>query len=244
MKPLTRLLLISAATISLTGCASNGFSFADLFSAPSESEEQMQESVTPPPAPQDTGIRYRAERREMLTQQAKSAQRQQVVYYQSPNTLYYPKFSHKSLTDYAEQLSMELVKNGRQLTTQSRVGVASFVNLDAQLNDAGALGNQLAELLISEVQSFGVPVVDFKLTNAISVGAAGDMVFSRDAQRLASSMALDFVLSGTLIRNEKGVRVNARIVDLSSKVVVSSATLLIPHFVVDSLQPNIIVVSD
>jgi TolB-like protein len=98
--------------------------------------------------------------------------------------------------------------------------------------------------MIAEVQSFGVPVIDFKTTDFISVGSAGDLVFSRDAKRLKGQQPVDFVLSGTMIQNEKGVRVNARIINLQSKVVVSSASIMIPHFLVDSLQPNYVVLGD
>ncbi|WP_343861010.1 FlgO family outer membrane protein [Aliiglaciecola litoralis] len=214
------------------------------FSAPGESEPDMQPS-TEPETDIDSGAQYREELKKRIAQRkVNSASRSEVIVYRPPNRLYQPDFSHKSLADYAEQLTMDLVKNGRMLNTQSRVGIASFVTLDHHLQYAGALGNQLAELLITEVQSFGVPVVDFKMTDKIAVGVAGDMVFSRDARRLAAGQNIDYVLSGTLIENEKGVRVNARVVAMESKVVVSSATLLIPHFVVQALQPRFIAVGE
>ena len=103
------------------------------------------------------------------------------------------------------------------------------------------LGNQLAEMFIGEVQEYGMSVVDFKLTGGINVQADGDFVFSRDSRALARELAVDYVLSGTLIENEKGVKVNARIVSMNNRVVVSSASLFIPHFVVEQLNPKYVV---
>ncbi|WJG08299.1 FlgO family outer membrane protein [Aliiglaciecola sp. LCG003] len=228
----------------LSGCASSDYSFADLFSAEEEPVVEVSEpKVNSAPSP--SGLRYRADSRQMnainrFDNESQSA----ITSYRSPPSLYKPAYSHKSLIDYAEQLTMELVKNGRYLTTHSRVGVASFVNLDAGLKQTSALGNQLSELMISEVQSFGVPVVDFKTTDNITVGPSGDMVFSREAAKLADNLTVDYVLSGTLIQNEKGVRVNARIIAMDSKLVVSSASIMIPHFVVQSLQPSFVQLSE
>lgn len=243
MKAIGNLIFSCAVLSGLTGCASNDFSLAQWFSPAEEqqAEPEVKEVMVEQP---DAGVVYRAEAKARAQQMAQQPKDSQVILYRRSTKRFQPAYSHKSLADYAEQLTMELVKNGQQLNTQSRVGIASFVNLDHALQHAGALGNQLSELLIAEVQSFGVPVIDFKTTGAILVGEKGDMVFSRNANRLANTLAVDFVLSGTLIRNDKGVRVNARIVDMQSKVVVSTATLIIPHFVVDSLQSNYVVVGE
>lgn len=245
MKAIGNIVFSSALIVALSGCASNDFSLANWFAPPEEQAQQTAPEVKSMSTEQpDAGAVYRAEVKAKAAQMAQKKENNQVILYQRPTNRYQPAYSHKSLADYAEQLTMDLVKNGQQLNTQSRVGVASFVNLDHKLQHSGALGNQLSELLITEVQSFGVPVIDFKTTGAISVGTRGDMVFSRDASQLASNLAVDFVLSGTLIRNDKGVRVNARIIDMQSKIVVSTATLIIPHFIVESLQPNYVIVGE
>ena len=52
---------------------------------------------------------------------------QEVIQYRIPNTLYSPKFSHKSLSDYAEQLTMKLMNDGRTLSMDSLIAVTTFV---------------------------------------------------------------------------------------------------------------------
>ncbi|MFA3789759.1 FlgO family outer membrane protein [Aliiglaciecola sp. SL4] len=235
--------LFACILVVLSGCASSDNALVHWFSTPEPPVEAPVVQVEEGPNP-ETGLGYRADSRAKMLNADSSNKQQSIAIYRAPNSLYQPAFTHKSLSDYAEQLTMSLVKNGRQLNTQSKVGVASFVNFDKTLKQTSVLGNQLAEMLIVEVQGFGVQVVDFKTTDYIGVGANGDLVFSRDARKLSNKLNLDYILSGTLIRNEKGVRVNARVVSMDSKIVVSSASILIPNFVVKSLQPEYVIVGE
>jgi len=158
--------------------------------------------------------------------------------WQAPSTLFRPSFSHKSLEDYAAQLSMQLLRNSAGMKKDDLIGVASFVRLDRSLQQTDILGNQLAEYFISEIQQFGLAVVDFKMTSAVKVTQRGDFVFSRDSLELAQDLKMDHMLSGTMIDKAKGVQINARIISLDSRRVVASASVLIPHFIAESLRPN------
>lgn len=239
-----RLVFILLTGLFLSACANSNFAMPDWLSSSDETEQApaVQQNK---PAAIDEGALFREKLKAKVARNGApqpQQNQQDMVVYRTPNTLYSPSFSHKSLADYAEQLTMNLIHNGRNLPLDSLVGVTTFVNFDQSLNNSSALGNQLAEQLMSEMQSYGVAVADFKAMDQIMVNSAGDFVFSRQAQQLSSSMSVSYVLSGTLIRNEKGVRVNARVVDIQSKRVVSSASLVIPHFVVKSLQPSYLVV--
>jgi TolB-like protein len=185
----------------------------------------------------ESGFHYRQESRD--TQQIVDQTVGQKIYL-TPRTLYRPSFTHKSLADYTQQLAMELMSNSHELSMESLIGVASFVELDETLLTSSVLGNQLGELLIGQIQRYGMSVVDFKTTGNVLIDRTGDYAFSRNTEKLAQRTGLDFVLSGTLISTEKGVKVNARIINLGSKVVVSSGSLMIPHFVVEELQPKFV----
>ena len=158
-----------------------------------------------------------------------------------PMHSYKPNYTHKSISEYAEQLAMELMLQARQLDAKSRIGVASFVALDASLQQTNALGNQLAESFIREMQAYGIQVVDYKIMNRIRVGQEGDHIFSRKRFKLRRA-DMDYVLSGTMHRNEKGVRVNARIVSLDNQSVVASAKGFIPHFIVNEVVPEYVLI--
>ncbi len=231
--------LVALFSLALTGCATNSIHLPDWFTLTQEQTPETQAKELPQKSQQelDNGLMYRPE------PVAAENQQEGIVVFQTPNELYSPSFTHKGLADYAEQLAMQLVDNARGLTSQSLVGVTSFVNFDSTLQNADVLGNQLAELFIGEIQQFGVSVVDFKTTNTILVQPSGDYIFSRDTYELADEMGMDYVLSGTLIRNEKGVRINARIIALDNRRVMSTASVIVPHFVVEELSPRFISIS-
>lgn len=184
----------------------------------------------------ENGFHYRQESRDAQQVVAHAGEK----IYLTPRTLYRPSFTHKNLSDYTQQLAMELMSNSHELSMDSLIGVASFVELDETLLTSSVLGNQLGELLIGQIQRYGMSVVDFKTTGSVLIDRTGDYAFSRNTDKLAQRTGLDFVLSGTLISTEKGVQVNARIINLGSKVVVSSSALMIPHFVVEELRPKFV----
>lgn len=158
--------------------------------------------------------------------------------WQPPPHSYRPAYTHKLLGDYAEQIAMKLVENMRYVTVNTPVAVASFVDLDSSLGRTNILGNQMAESFITELQEFGIPVMDYKTTGVIHVGQNGDYVFSRNTGELKQNLGIKYVLSGTMTYNDRGVILNVRMVDMLTKVVVASTKGFIPQFVVDSLYPS------
>ena len=158
--------------------------------------------------------------------------------WQVPASVYSPRVTHKLLSDYTEVMAMKLIENMKYVTPSAKVAVTSFVELDNNLQTTSVLGNQLAESFMQEMQAFGLSVIDFKSMGKVMVTANGDFTFSRDKSVLAHTPDLDYVLSGTMTYNNRGVIINARIIGVESKVVVSSAKGFIPHFIVESLYPN------
>ena len=77
------------------------------------------------------------------------------------------------------------------------------------------------------MQKFGIPVIDFKSTGDIQVTDSGDFFFSRDPDDLEGNLPIRYVIAGTLAQQQGGFLVNARIIGVSSKAVVSSAQAFI-----------------
>lgn len=216
MKPLRSLMLVSVGMLSLSGCTTHLITM----------QQAQQQQMSVPSA-----------LRQPLQKVPLNEGLQPTLI--PPRNSYQPKYTHKSVDDYAEQITMKLMAQARYLDAGSRIGVASFVAFDRTLQRTDALGNQLAESFIKEIQAYGLPVVDYKMMSGIEVRRQGDIVFSRNAKDLQQTQ-VDYVLSGTMHRNEKGVRVNARIVSLEEKTVVATAKGFIPHFVVNEVVPNYI----
>lgn len=141
-----------------------------------------------------------------------------------------PSATHKTLNDYASQLAMKLLSDSHQLTSETRIGVASFVTFDKSLRNPTIAGNQLSEHLVSQMQSLGVNVVDFKVAKTMIVNDKGDLVLSRKMNELATSADIHAVLTGTLMQSPSGIEVNARIVTVKQHRLLASSQLFIPGF--------------
>lgn len=150
---------------------------------------------------------------------------------------HYPNFQHskKQLSDYASQLGFKLA--AFDALKGAKVGVASFVEFDESLQRSNALGNQFAEAMATTLPQHGVEVIDFKLTRKIMVSQDGDFALSRDVKQLSEKAGMDYILVGTLVTTRRGVQVNSRIVSVRGQQVVAAASTLLPHLVLQQIQP-------
>ncbi len=141
--------------------------------------------------------------------------------------------SRKSLSDYVAQLAFKLA--GNQQLQGVKVGVASFVFFDSQLEQTSAVGNQLAEELSTVLPGYGASVIEYKLTKHISVGPTGDLSLSRSTNKLRNPQGMDYILTGTMVPTRRGLQINSRVVSTQNNVVISSASTLIPALVLQQL---------
>jgi TolB-like protein len=141
--------------------------------------------------------------------------------------------SRKSLSDYVSQLAFKLA--GNQQLAGNRVGVASFVFFDEQLEQTSSVGNQLAEELSTVLPNYGARVIEYKLTREITVGPTGDLSLSRNTEKLRDSQGMDYVLTGTMVPTRRGLQINSRVVSTRDNVVIASASTLIPAMVLQQL---------
>ncbi len=133
------------------------------------------------------------------------------------------------LDEYVEQLAIKLMENLTSEPGTIRLAVTSFVDLDGSLQTASRLGNQLAESMLTEVQAFGLNVVDHKVMPMMRIDSSGDYSYSRDILQLNTKGQINAVLSGTLLYKENGVVVNSRITSLDNQSILASAKYIIPY---------------
>ncbi len=135
-----------------------------------------------------------------------------------------------AINDVVKGLAYQMLTSSSFVNTKTPVAVASFVNLK-DLESTNWLGNQLAESFVHELQRHGLVVIDYKTTGHIRVTKQGDYVFSRDWQELPDRQIIDYVVSGTMVEQENGILVNARMIGIQSKVIVATAQSFIPTWV-------------
>jgi len=141
------------------------------------------------------------------------------------------KLPRHAINDVVKGLAYQMLESSTFVTPKTPIAVASFVDLK-NLETTNSLGNQLSESFIHEMQRHGLVVIDFKTTGHIRVTADGDYVFSRDWQELPERQIIDYVVTGTMMQQNEGVLVNARMIGMQSRVVVATAQSFIPAWVV------------
>ena len=135
-----------------------------------------------------------------------------------------------AINDLVKGLAYQMLESSAFVNAKTPVAVASFVNLD-DLESTNWLGNQLAENFVHELQRHGLVVIDYKATGHIRVTKEGDYVFSRDWKELPERQIIDYIVAGTMLEQEDGILVNARMIGIQSHVVVATAQTFIPKWV-------------
>ncbi len=148
-----------------------------------------------------------------------------------------PATHHSSLGNaefYTSALADELFA-GLRPNTKARFAIATFVPVTTLKFDADnqnplmLLGHQLEQGMLTEASKRGFIAQDYKATNDIIIEKEADRVFSRDVSDLyLHHHSVDFYISGTIVEQQYGAIVNARIINVKSKDVVAAATQFFP----------------
>lgn len=147
------------------------------------------------------------------------------------SSLFYTSLHFNLLNDYVEQMALDIRQDLEGVKLAFPIAVASFVHLDSELSNTNIIGNQIAEYFITELRDMGLAVNDHKVTGNLQVTAKGDFAFSRNVRQLKKNQNVGYVLTGTMTKQMNGILINARVVGLTSNMVVASSTKLIPNAV-------------
>jgi TolB-like protein len=149
----------------------------------------------------------------------------------SHSSLFSTDLHFNRLAEYTEQMAADLHRDVRGMQVVQPIVVASFVHLDSSLQNTDSLGIQLAESFINELQQIGLPVADHKLMGVLDVNDKGDFAFSRNMGQFYNDVNIGYVLTGTMIKNSKGLVVNARLINFTTNKVVASSSKFLPNIV-------------
>ncbi|GGW63648.1 FlgO family outer membrane protein [Alishewanella tabrizica] len=133
-----------------------------------------------------------------------------------------------TLDHYARNLVHELMVNHHRVEEQAMVAVTDIAFIDTDLQQGTVFSNHLSEAIIYDLHLFGVPVLDYKVTDYIRVTEKGDFVLSRDFSELSAELPIKYVVTGTATAHQSGVMVNARLIQIDTKRVISAARTFVP----------------
>ena len=127
------------------------------------------------------------------------------------------------MKNLADQLDKNIVASSHSNTYI----VTSFTHLD-KLGDTMSLGRLISENLIHGLQLHKWQIIEVRLTKGIDITAAGEFSLSRDINKLKDEYKISGVVTGTYSVAEGNLTINARVIDINTGIVVSSAQTYIP----------------
>lgn len=132
-----------------------------------------------------------------------------------------------NFNDKMKNLADQLDRNVAANSLSNLYIVTSFTNLD-KIDDTMALGRLISENLIYGLQVHKWRIIEIRLTKGVDVNAAGEFFLSRDINKLRDEYKISGVVTGTYSVAEGNLTINARVIDVNTGVVISSAQTYIP----------------
>lgn len=123
-------------------------------------------------------------------------------------------------------LADQLFRNKKMLPDKPII-ITSFLNLE-NLNETNPLGRLIAEALIHEMQVRNFRIIDFRLSEKLFLTESSEHFLSRDPKRVKEKYEAAYVLTGSYTKTRNGWFINARIIDLSTSEVLSTAQAIFP----------------
>jgi len=144
-----------------------------------------------------------------------------------------------NFNDRMKNLADQLDKNADSIRLSNIYLVTSFTNLD-KLDDTTALGRLIAENLMHGLQVHKWQILEVRLTKGVHVNSAGEFTLSRDVNKLKDEYKISGVVTGTYSLAEGNLTINARVIDVNTGIVVSSAQTYIPvNWIPDASFSNV-----
>jgi TolB-like protein len=121
----------------------------------------------------------------------------------------------------------QIERNVDRKSLENTFIVTSFTNLN-KLSETTPFGRLVAENLIHELQVRKWKVFEVRLTKDVLINETGEFSLSRDIKKLKDMYKVGGIVTGTYSVADDHVIVNARIIDIDTGLVASSAQVHMP----------------
>ncbi|MEI5638152.1 MULTISPECIES: FlgO family outer membrane protein [unclassified Pseudoalteromonas] len=145
-----------------------------------------------------------------------------------------------NIESYGAQLAQSLGQHVRPYKPNSTVAVTSFFKADAlqqvTTGQGAGLSVALQESLITHLTQMGADVVEYRLSESLSLQDAADNMLTRELANVVQRQKIDLVVVGTIVETQDAYLVNARLVGTLHNKAVSAAAVSIPKSVMWGTQ--------
>ncbi|WP_394191861.1 FlgO family outer membrane protein [Pseudoalteromonas atlantica] len=138
-----------------------------------------------------------------------------------------------TVDQYVRDLSTQLSHKNGSFKSSSRIAITSFFLADAletglAQGQGHGLSQQIQESLITQLTQLGYNIIEYRLENNLNLSASADSMLSRDIAKLNQRQNIDYVITGTLTRQQHAYIINARMVNAQNNVITAAASTEIP----------------
>ncbi len=132
------------------------------------------------------------------------------------------------LSALIDKATRKMLRDNPQVLRHSPVIAASFVNIDS-LTESSTLGRLMSELFASSLAREGMLVREVKMRDSLFIEeSVGELILSREVQRLSSVHAARSILIGTYAVGQSQVYVSVRLVRTSDSFVLGATDIRLP----------------
>ena len=132
------------------------------------------------------------------------------------------------LTEVVSKMADQLLYNFPKKYHNESIALTSMVDLNDH-KVTNWIGQTVSEQFIHELHIRNLRILDFKLTGNIQLTPQGEFALTRDWKKLNKNIDVKRILTGTMSRNEEGLILNVRIVNVDSHMVESTSSAFVPH---------------
>lgn len=144
--------------------------------------------------------------------------------------LFQPGTNFQSLGEYTEQMVYVIFDKLSVNPVVKSIAVPPFISVLPNSASDSKLNIELAELFIADLQNIGLPVAENVLTYA-EPSEKND--FLNTIAYIQNNEDVGYILKGTVRKNDKGIMIYAKIINVESKAVIASTSKLIPQYLVN-----------
>ncbi|WP_404394324.1 FlgO family outer membrane protein [Pseudoalteromonas phenolica] len=137
------------------------------------------------------------------------------------------------LHNYTLNLANQLYKGEAGRLRNSNIAVMSFtlateLGQKTAAQQSSGLSQQIQESLITQMTQLGYSMVEHRISDSITVSEHHEDMLTRNLSNLRTRQNIDYVILGTITRQEHANMINARLVNVLNGQVISAAFTEVP----------------
>jgi TolB-like protein len=135
--------------------------------------------------------------------------------------------------DYISDIALQLHRGEAGKLRNVHIGVMSFtlateLGQETAAQQSSGLSQQIQESLMTQMTQLGYSIVEHRMSDTITISDQHEDMLTRDISKLRTRQNIDYVILGTITRQEHANMINARLVNVLNGQVISAAFTEVP----------------